>query len=217
MIALLETHASAPVTLAGHSLGGTVALLAAAKRPDLVASLALIDPVIGPVGFYAAMELPFATTVMRRAFPLARSAGRRRASFASREIAARAFAGRGVFKAFSPQMIADYLEDGLVEDGKGEFRLSCSPAYERATFAAHRNNPWAAFRHVACPIVALRADKQSTFAAVAAHRLAAIKPKARIATVDGAGHMLPMERPDRVRAAIESAALMGRRGGLDIA
>jgi pimeloyl-ACP methyl ester carboxylesterase len=44
------------------------------------------------------------------------------------------------------------------------------------------------------------------------HRVAALKPQARVATVEGAGHMLPMERPDRFRAAIESAVLMARGG-----
>jgi pimeloyl-ACP methyl ester carboxylesterase len=44
------------------------------------------------------------------------------------------------------------------------------------------------------------------------HRIAAIKPDARVATVEGSGHMIPMERPDRVRAAIESAALMAQAG-----
>lgn len=216
VIALLEGHTSTPVTLAGHSLGATVSLLIAAKRPALAASLALIDPVIGPKGFYAAMQLPFAALMMRRAFPLARNAGRRRAYFPDRAAAVQAFSGRGVFKAFSPQAIEDYVGDGLIEDGKGGFRLACSPAYERATFAAHRNHPWAALRRVSCPIIALRAERHSTFSAAAAHRLTVLKPQARVAIVEGAGHMLPMERPDRVRAAIESAALMGARGGRDV-
>ncbi len=44
------------------------------------------------------------------------------------------------------------------------------------------------------------------------HRMAAIKADARVATVKGAGHMLPMERPDRARSAIETAVLLGKAG-----
>ena len=62
------------------------------------------------------------------------------------------------------------------------------------------------------PLVLLRAEKGSTITEAAMHRIAAIKADARVATVEGAGHMLPMERPDRARAAIESAALMARQG-----
>ena len=44
------------------------------------------------------------------------------------------------------------------------------------------------------------------------HRVAALKADARVATMEGATHMLPMERPDRVRSAIESAVLMAHGG-----
>jgi pimeloyl-ACP methyl ester carboxylesterase len=60
--------------------------------------------------------------------------------------------------------------------------------------------------------VLLRGEQGSTVSPAAMHRIAALKPQARVATVEGATHMLPMERPDRVRAAIESALLMARGG-----
>lgn len=211
LIALLEKHVTRPVTLAGHSLGATVSLLVAGKRPDLVSALAMIEPVIAPAHFYAAFQLPFGPHMMRALFPLARLASKRRNAFASREEAARSYEGRSIFKAFTPETLADYLADGLVEDGKGAFKLACSPAWESATFAAQRNNPWTALRRVQCPMVILRAQNHSTLRAASYHRIAALKPDARLATIEG-GHMLPMERPDRVRAAIESAVLMARGG-----
>lgn len=216
IIQLLEKHATKPVTLAGHSLGGTVSLLVAARRPDLVSSLALIEPVIVPSGFYALMEMPAWPLIARNVLPIARAAARRRARFPDRESAVRAFTGRGIFKSFPPETIEDYVADGLVEDPKGGFRLACTPTYESATFAAQRNNPWAALRHVSCPIVLLRAERESTFPLVSMHRFAAIKPDALIATVEGVGHMLPIVRPDRARAAIESAALKVRKRGRDL-
>ncbi|MBS0385322.1 MAG: alpha/beta hydrolase, partial [Proteobacteria bacterium] len=212
LIALVERHCTQPVTLAGHSMGATVSLLAAAKRPDLVASLALIEPVILPAAAYAFAELPFGPLLQRWTNPMARSAANRRERFEDRVYAARAFSGRGVFKTFPPEVIADYLTDGLQEDRRGGLRLSCSPKFEAATYCAQRHDPWSALRAVSCPLALLRAEKGSTIAAAAMHRLAALKPQARVATVEGASHMLPMERPDRVRAAIESAVLMARGG-----
>lgn len=211
VIAVLEQCATAPVTLAGHSLGGTVALLTTAKRPDMVASLALIDPVILPPFAAAAMHAPLAPLLMRCFFPLARNAARRRARFTDRESAIAAFTGRGVFKAFTREMIEDYVADGVIEDGQGAFKLACAPAYEAATFSAHRNRPWRALKAVSQPLVILRAEKRSTLPAALIKRVATLQPQARIATVEGAGHMLPMERPDRVRAAMETAMMMGAR------
>lgn len=211
LIAVLE-HFTAPVTLAGHSMGATVSLLAAGKRTDLVAGLALLDPVVLPAAGYAMSELPLAPLMQRYSMPLARGALNRRDRFESREAAAAAFAGRGVFKSFPAEMIEDYVGDGLVEDGKGGFRLACRPMFEAATYCAQRHDPWEALRRVSDPMVLLRAERNSTISEAAVHRVAAIKADARIATVEGAGHMLPMERPDRARAAVESAALMARQG-----
>jgi pimeloyl-ACP methyl ester carboxylesterase len=211
LIAVLE-HFSAPVTLAGHSMGGTVSLLTAGKRTDLVCGLALLDPVILPDAGYALFELPLAPLIQRYSVPLARGALKRRARFESREEAVAVLTGRGAFKSFAPGMIADYVADGLVEDAGGGFRLACRPVFEAATFCAHRHNPWSALRKVTDPLVLLRAERNSTVSEAAMHRIAAIKPDARVATVEGAGHMLPMERPDRARAAIETAAMLGRAG-----
>ena len=215
LIELLDKHTSQPVTLAGHSMGATVCLLAAARRPDLVGALALIEPVIMPAAMYALFALPLGPLIQRHLMPIARGALRRRARFESRQAAVAALTGRGVFKTFPPEAIADYVEDGLIEHAKGGFRLACSPAYEAATFAAQRHDPWDALRRVKAPLVLLRAEHRSTVFPAAAHRIAALKPDARIALVEGAGHMLPIERPDRARAAIETAALMSGRNWRD--
>lgn len=210
VIALLEKQTDAPVTLSGHSFGATVSLMAAVRRPDLVSAVALIDPVLLTRLRYAFMHAPLAPLFLRQRFRLSRQAARRRAHFPDKQSAVEAFSGRGVFKLFARETIEDYVEDGLVEDGAGAFKLACAPAYEAATFAAHRNNPWPLFNRIQFPLVGLRAGVRSTFSEEAANALAAVKG-ARIATIDGAGHMLPMERPDRVRAAIESAALLARQ------
>lgn len=211
VIALLERHFTGPVTLAGHSMGATVSILVAGRRPDLVSSLALLEPVIVSASLHALMQMPGGPAWNRLLAPIARGAARRRNQFESREAAVEAFSGRGVFKAFPPEALADYVEDGLAQDGRGGFKLACAPAFEAATFSAHRHDTWGALRRAHCPMVMLRAEHGATSSLASMHRIAALKPEARIATVEGASHMLPLERPDRARAAIEAAALMGRR------
>lgn len=212
LIAVLEKNCTAPVTLAGHSMGAMVSLLAAAHRTDLVSGLALIEPVFLPAAGYAFSQLPFGPLIQRHTLPLAKGAANRRDSFESRAAAVLGFSGRGVFKTFPPEVIADYVEDGVTEDGAGGFKLACRPNFEAATYCAQRHDPWSALRKITDPMVVLRAERGSTISEAAMHRIAAINPQARVATVEGASHMLPMERPDRARAAIESAALLARGG-----
>jgi pimeloyl-ACP methyl ester carboxylesterase len=210
-LALIERNFTRPVTLAGHSMGATVATLIAGKRPDLINGLALIDPVILPGVAQAISKLPGAPLYQRLTFPIAKGAARRRANFPDKAAALAALTGRGIFKSFTPEMIADYVADGFVDDPKrGGVTLACRPAYEAATFSAHRHDPLGALRRFLGPIVMLRAEHRSTTYPATAQRIAAMKPDARIAVVEGAGHMIPMERPDRVRSAIETVALMAR-------
>lgn len=207
VIELIESRIQAPVTLAGHSMGATVALLTAGRRPDLARGVAMLDPVIMAPAMYGFAQLPGAPLWWSVSFPIARGAARRRSVFPSKAEAIAALTGRGVFRAFSPEQIADYVEDGFRDCPEGVC-LSCTPAYEARTFSAQRNDPWTAVTRAPSPIVCLRAEKGSTMPAAAADRLCELRPETRLATVDGGSHMFPMERPDRARAAIEAAALM---------
>lgn len=47
LAALLESRASGPVVVVGHSFGGAIALNLTATRPDLVGALVLLDPAVG--------------------------------------------------------------------------------------------------------------------------------------------------------------------------
>jgi pimeloyl-ACP methyl ester carboxylesterase len=212
MIELIESHLQSPVTLAGHSMGATVSLLTAGRRPDLARGVAMIEPVILSQSTYNFAQIPGAPWWWGFATKIARGARGRRALFASKDEAQRALSGRGVFASFNAQQLADYVGDGFVESADG-VQLACAPAYESRTFAAHRHDPWTALTRAPAPLACLRANKRSTLAASLAARLKALRPEVRLATVDGTSHMLPMERPDRARAAIESASLMATGGG----
>lgn len=206
VIALITDHIRRPVVLCGHSLGATTALLVAGARPDLVRSLCLLEPVIFPPSFYATAGLP-GWPLLGRQLPIAKAAARRRDSFPTASAAVETLLGRGVFASFSRDMLEDYIADGAELEGE-HLRLSCRPAYEAATFAAQRHDPFGAWRRAPSSLLVLRAEKGSTLPNAVAKRLGDLRPDARIATVEGAGHMLPMDRPDRARAALETAFVL---------
>lgn len=197
LLAFLEAVADGPVALAGHSMGGTSSLLAAAAAPDRVRALGLIDPVL----FDAAIR-----SEGTGESPLAQGALRRRALFASKAAAYEGYLGRGAFKTWAPEQLADYVESGFRETASGEVTLSCAPAWEAANFATHNYDPWQAFRQTRCPIRILMAEFGST--ARLEHHEDELLATGRIAieTVPRTSHFLPMERPDLARELLDATA-----------
>ncbi|MEJ6789740.1 alpha/beta hydrolase [Brevundimonas sp. BR2-1] len=202
LIAVLDAIDGPPVVLAGHSMGGTSALLAAAERPDRVAGLVLFDPVIWGRLTVAAFKLPLLDRLASR-IPLVRNALRRRAVFDSREQALTAYAGRGAFKGWPEMMLADYLADGLVETADG-FTLACDPAWEASNYASQSHDPWRALKTLDRPVRILKAEHGSTCFLTGAPRGL---PHVTVQTVPGGTHFFPMLRADIARDALFDAAV----------
>ena len=199
LIALLDAVDGPPVALAGHSIGGTSGLLAAAERPDRVARLLLLDPVIWRRPMVLAMNLPLVGRLSHR-IPIVASTLKRRALFDSREQALAAYRGRGAFKGWSDMMLADYLVDGLAETDRG-FELTCTPAWEASNYAAQAHNPWPALRRFPDAVRVLKAENGSLCAVPTG-----TSPH-QVETVAGGGHLFPMTHPDIVRDALLDAAV----------
>jgi pimeloyl-ACP methyl ester carboxylesterase len=202
LLALLAEACEAPVVLAGHSMGGTTSLLAAAAEPQRVRALALFDPVAVPVQAQA-------DAATMGASPLAQGALRRRAAFPSRAAAFEAYRGRGGFKTWSDAQLADYVEAGFAETPGGEVTLTCAPAWESSNFRTHNYDVWKAFFESRCPVRVLRAAEGSTFNVEGRDAdLAALAPRVTVETIPDTTHFLPMERPDLVRGALAACAAL---------
>jgi pimeloyl-ACP methyl ester carboxylesterase len=193
-------HVGGKPLLAGHSMGGTIALMAAARQPHHARSVLMLDPAIMPPWMAIAAQLPGAIGWMRRNVPIAVGAGKRRADFASRDEAIAAYRGRGAFKTWSEDFLQAYVADGFVDAPGGGVTLACRPAWENASFCAMRHNPWLAFRKAACPVTVAAATKGSTIR----HSLGSVRftaPRVRVVDAEGT-HMFPMEQAEFVRELI---------------
>lgn len=182
--------------LAGHSMGAAVSMLAAARRPDRVAGLVLIDPAM----------LPFAVAAQVRAGqaipnPMADQAAKRRSTFASRADARAAWHGRGVFRTWADDDLDAYIAGGMV-DTAGGVELACTPAYESATFRAVSPHIEPALAALHCPFILLAGEHGSTVQPAELAAFAAHPACVRAERVPGTTHFLPLERPELVRDAI---------------
>jgi pimeloyl-ACP methyl ester carboxylesterase len=203
LLAFLDATVIGPVVLAGHSMGGTSSLLAAAKAPERAKALVLFDPVAFDEAVDSAANPAMAET------PLVQGALRRRASFPDRQAALEVYRGRGAFRTWSEAQLADYVADGFRDTAAGEVTLACTAEWEASSYRIHDYDPWAAFRDSRCPVHLLRAEAGST--ARVDERLADLTADGRIVveTVAGTSHFLPMERPEVVAEALRKAAARG--------
>lgn len=195
-----------PVVLSGHSMGGTVSLLAASLRPDLARALVLVDPVFIPKSYRWLMGL------MRRGRggrgDFLEGARRRRAVWPSRAAMVEAYRTRATFSTWPVAMVRDYVEGGTRERDDGQVELTCAPAWEAATFGMQNHNLWAAIATTRCPVTILRGARQSTCPLPVALRLQLLPPHAEVRTLPGTSHFVPMERVPVV-AGVLRAVLTG--------
>ncbi|WP_310476014.1 alpha/beta hydrolase [Sandarakinorhabdus sp.] len=183
--------------LAGHSMGATVSLLAAAMRPDRIAGLVLLDPPMLP--FDVARQVRAGAILPDHA--MVEQAARRRGMFPSRAEARAAYHGRGVFRSWSDADLDAYLAGGLRETDEG-VELACAPAFEAATFRAVSPGVEPALAAVRCPFILLAGDQGSTVQDAELAGFAAHPQCISAERIPGTSHFLPLERPDLVRAAI---------------
>jgi len=197
-LALLAALDLTDVVLAGHSMGGAISLMAAAQAPGRVRALALFDPVV--------LSRAMVAESGQAPGDLAAGASRRRSTFPSRAAAFEAYKGRGAFRTWPDEMLADYVADGFRDLDDGSVELTCAPAWEAAAFKASGNDALAAFYASRCPIAVFRAEKASTAWIDDEIESLAATGRITVQSVPGTTHFLPMERPDVVQAALRAAA-----------
>ena len=196
----IRGRCGAPLALAlGHSLGGTTTMLGAAARPELVRNIALVEAVI-PVHGALGTDDPARVERRRR---LIEGARKRRSRWPSRGHAREHFAARRFFSSWRAEALNGYVEAGLRDAAGGEVELKCPGAVEAAIFENGKGlDAIAEAAAVRCPAVWMWA-RDGDFSRDLYERAAAGMSCARVVDVEG-GHMVPMEAPERIAAALEA-------------
>jgi pimeloyl-ACP methyl ester carboxylesterase len=192
-----------PTVLAGHSMGATVSMELAARRPELVQGLVMIDPVIVPPHRVARSAVARFFGFSKRLIPVAQLAAKRRMEFPSKEAAVENYVGKGPFRTWRHDWIEAYIDGGTVPVEQG-VRLSCDREWESRAFAKATVNPYWALRRVACPITLITREHDGPpFGRAAREAFLEYQPNTRLVVLEDATHFLVMEFPEIVQAEIE--------------
>ena len=189
------------LVLAGHSLGATVSMEVASRRPDRVAAVVMIEPAFVPFARARDYETMRASG-KRPPNPMADQAERRRGRWPSRDAIRGAYHGRGVFARWSDASLDAYLDNGLRDLPGGEVELACSPAWEAATFRAVSTTLETAVASWRGGLTLLHATERTTVTEADAAAIVAAVPGASRRRFDGADHFLPLHEPQAMADAI---------------
>jgi len=207
ILRILQELDGRPKILAGHSMGATASLLAAAAKPSWVRGMVLVEPVIVSPRTSRWMGVMRRLGLIDRAFPMVAQAKRRRGIWPSRHAMFQAYRGRGAFRTWPEDVVRDYITGGSVDyiDDR-QVRLACTPGWEAANYRAGPPNIWPELSKLRCPITLIVGEKRSTCPPEIVQMLAARNPAIRVVNVPEASHFLPMEYPAVVQREIRAMA-----------
>ena len=197
--------AGQPAFLVGHSLGGFLSVMAAARQPELARGVLLIDsPLLG--GWRATTLGVFKTTQMVGSVSPGAVSRRRRNSWPSAAAALEYFRHKKAFARWDPQVLQDYVHHGT-HDEDGQRVLSFDRDVETAIYNTLPDNLDRLLkRHpLKCP-AAFIGGTQSREMQQVGMAMTEHLTRGRISMVDGS-HLFPMEKPAVTAAAIEAALL----------
>ncbi len=184
----------------GHSVGAMTTLMAAIERPEIFRALVLIEPVLFPYwkGIVMRAQAPF--NLMRKYYPLIRGTLRRKVNFPSREVMFTNYRRKSIFKGLSDPVLRDYVA-GLASDNlDGTVNIKYSSAWEARIYETSGLADayvWKNLPKVTCPVLVLRGENSETLKPRVIKRMAKKLPEGQAYTQQGAGHLLPLELPDR--------------------
>jgi pimeloyl-ACP methyl ester carboxylesterase len=192
-----------PAHLVGHSLGGFLSLMCAARNPLLTRGVLLLDsPLLG--GWKAKALGAMKLTPLVGSISPGRVSRRRKNRWPSCEAAFEHFRHKKAFARWDEQVLRDYVTQ-CTHDENGEAVLSFDRDVETAIYNTLPDNLDRLLRRhpVQCPVAfigGLQSEEMKRVGMAMTRQVTA----GRIMMLDGS-HLFPMENPLATAAAIEAA------------
>jgi pimeloyl-ACP methyl ester carboxylesterase len=195
--------AGRPVHLLGNSLGGLVSLLVASRRPDLVASLTLISPAMPvyrvPPAFNRALVLLLVPGVPALA---ARRIGDIRPEDSVRAMIELCFGQPSLVPPERLEQAVEEMRERAEQPWADHALVRSMRGLITSYLAVGAANAWRAARTLSPPTLVIWGSKDRLVDPDLAPRLAAAVPDARLAILDGVGHVAMLEAPEPTARAV---------------
>lgn len=193
LIAWLEALGLTDPAVVGHSMGATVALLAASRRPELIGRLVIVD--VAPKTADDQLQAWLREYLEDLAS-------------ASYGTVSEALLDRSGGPRARPELVRRFVEHNLErgDDGRWRWRFDAR-GLVGSLDSVDPSVLWAAIDAVSCPVLLLRGEHSLELSAELAEEMArrlgdARLGDARLGVVPGAGHDVAQEQPEHVARAV---------------
>lgn len=208
-------HASTPLYLVGHSLGGFLSLMCAATHPQLaglpVAGVVMLDsPVLG--GWRARVLALAKHSQLVGALSPGQVSRKRRRSWPDEAAVWDHFSHKRVFARWDPQVLRDYVQHGTRDEAHADGTrrvLTFDRDIETRIYNTlpHHLDRLLRRHPLRCPVAFVGGTESAEMKQVGmamTHKLVGKAPSARLQMIEGS-HLFPMEKPLETAAAIDRA------------
>jgi pimeloyl-ACP methyl ester carboxylesterase len=205
LIDFLDAKRLSPVIGVGHSVGGVATMFAAAKRPDLFTKIILIDPVI--VTCWQVLVLAFFRMIgQKKIFFAAKRARARKNGWSDRFEVYDYLKNKSLFKRFDEAYLESYVTYGFKPSKTGGVELLCPSEAEARIFENYPLDIWFWPKRIKIPTLIIRGEHSDVLLESSVNRFCRKCACAESYLVKGAGHLIPMEKPDEVISVVKTFA-----------
>jgi lipase len=177
--------------LVGHSMGATISTMVTALYGVQSKAMVLIEPIFLPRPFYLAQ-------MSVNDHPLASKAIKRTNTWRNDTEAMEYLKSKALFKSWNEEVLKLYVRYGMVKTDTGTLQLACSPQHEAALFmGGMQYDPWPILPNVTCPVLILEGEKSENRHLIDLTEVVSHLPQGSHKTIKGAGHLIPMELPEK--------------------
>jgi pimeloyl-ACP methyl ester carboxylesterase len=203
LICFLDDKQLSPVLGAGHSVGGVATMLAAVKRPDLFSRVILIDPVIHSYKLILGLAIKRLLGSRKISF-IAQKARARKHQWADRNEFYEYCKTKSLFSRFDDTFLKSYVTYGAKPSNGGSIELVCPPEAEARIFENYPLDVWAWIRRLKIPALIIRGEYSDVLSGHCVDRFCRKAVNAESCLIPGAGHLIPMEKPQELLAIIKN-------------
>ena len=177
----------------GHSSGATAIAVTAAREPGRIARAILVEPTVRSRALAASGPSPFAERTRKR-----------RARWVDHDELKATLGARPPYNSWTPEMLDLFARHATAPNGNGEIELLCAPEVEAQIYESFPTfDPWPDLLQARIPLLVIHGSGPSVMPTTRVDELMPELPTARLVEIPEGGHLVLMEAPQKVAAAIK--------------